>query len=839
MNETLQKFFADYRQQAEQRAAQGIPPKPLTPAQTELVIDGLQAPSSGEEQFLLDLFVHRVPPGVDEAARLKAAFLDKLADGAPSSPLISPAKAVEILGTMRGGYNIQPLIKALKTHQHARAAAEALAKTVLISPAAFEAIDELRRSGSSDAADVMERWASAEWFLSRDSVSSKITVSVFKVPGETTTDDLSPAADAATRPDIPLHAKAMLKNPREGVGNVVQTIKVLKEAGYPVAFVGDVVGTGSSRKSATNSVLWHLGQDIPYVPNRRTGAVIIGGRIAPIFFNTNLDSGTLPIRADVSAMTTGDVIDIFPYEGVVKGHFTGVVLSTFSIDPLLLDAVRAGGRPTLIFGKKLTEKAARVLGKGTPNVFAEAKKPESDAGGYTLAQKILGKAIGLPEGQGVRPGQYIEPKVTSVGSQDTTGPMTRDELKDLACLEFAADLVLQSFCHTAAYPKPIDKENFSTLSRFMKERGGIVLKPGDGVIHSWLNRILLPDTVGTGGDSHTRFPIGLSFPGGSDLVAFAAATGVMPLEVPKSVLVRFKGKLQQNLSLRDVVNAIPYFALQQGSLTVEKKGKVNVFDGCILEIEGLPELTVEEAFELTDASAERSAAACAIRLGVAEVETFLRSNLQLLSSMLDQGYGDEETIRRRITAVEQWLASPSLLAPDANASYSHTLDIDLTQLTEPLLACPNDPDDVRALSAVAGTAVDEVFIGSCMTRADHFRLAAKIIEAAGGTVKGRLWIAPPTRMDRDLLEHEGVLDIFRRAGARLETPGCSLCMGNQATVEEGAVVLSTSTRNFPNRLGRNTRVFLGSACVAAATAVLGHIPTVNEYERLYASVPSR
>ncbi|RME33174.1 MAG: bifunctional aconitate hydratase 2/2-methylisocitrate dehydratase [Gammaproteobacteria bacterium] len=822
-----------YRKHAEERAALGIPPKPLDPEQTAALVELLKAPPAGEEEFLLDLITNRVPPGVDEAAYVKAGFLAAIARGEARCPLIDRVHAIELLGTMQGGYNIAPLVEALDDEALAEAAVKALSHTLLIFDA-FHDVQEKMEAGNEHARQVIRSWADAEWFTSRPEVPEKITVTVFKVPGETNTDDLSPAPDAWSRPDIPLHALAMLKMPRPGItpdkpGEIgpISQIEALKKKGHPLAYVGDVVGTGSSRKSATNSVLWHMGHDIPYVPNKRAGGYCFGGKIAPIFFNTMEDAGALPIEMDVSKMEMGDVVDIHPYEGVARNHETGEELARFELKTnTLLDEVRAGGRIPLIIGRGLTDKAREVFGEGPSDVFQRPPQVEGSGKGFTLAQKMVGRACGV---EGVRPGQYCEPKMTTVGSQDTTGPMTRDELKDLACLGFSADLVLQSFCHTAAYPKPVDVQTHHTLPDFIMNRGGVSLRPGDGIIHSWLNRMLLPDTVGTGGDSHTRFPIGISFPAGSGLVAFAAATGVMPLDMPESVLVRFSGEMQPGVTLRDLVNAIPYAAIQQGLLTVAKEGKKNIFSGRILEIEGLPHLKVEQAFELSDASAERSAAGCTIKLDKEPIIEYLKSNVTLLRWMIDQGYGDARTLERRARRMEEWLANPELMEADPDAEYAAVIEIDLNQIREPILACPNDPDDVKPLSEVAGDRIDEVFIGSCMTNIGHYRAAGKVLEKASAPLPTRLWICPPTRMDQHQLTEEGYYAIFGRAGARTELPGCSLCMGNQARVAPGAKVVSTSTRNFPNRLGDGADVYLGSAELAAVSAILGKLPTVEEY----------
>jgi aconitate hydratase 2/2-methylisocitrate dehydratase len=826
-------MLQEYRKHVEERAAQGVPPKPLDASQTVALVDLLKNPPAGEEAFLVDLLENRVPAGVDEAAYVKAAFLADIASGKVVCNLISPVRAVELLGTMLGGYNVQPLIAALDNADTAEAAAKALSHTLLMFDA-FHDVAEKAKAGNAAAKQVMDSWAAGEWFTSRPEVAEKITVTVFKVPGETNTDDLSPAPDAWSRPDIPLHANAMLKMARDGIqpevpGSVgpLKQIEAAKAKGFPVAYVGDVVGTGSSRKSATNSVLWFFGDDMPGIPNKRAGGYCFGGKIAPIFFNTMEDAGALPIEMDVSKMEMGDVIDVYPYQGVVKRHGTDEVISEFGLKTqVLLDEARAGGRINLIIGRGLTNKAREALGLGASDLFRAPEQPADTGKGYTLAQKMVGKACGLA---GVRPGMYCEPKMTTVGSQDTTGPMTRDELKDLACLGFSADLVMQSFCHTAAYPKPVDVVTHHTLPDFIMTRGGVSLRPGDGVIHSWLNRMLLPDTVGTGGDSHTRFPIGISFPAGSGLVAFAAATGVMPLDMPESVLVRFSGKMQPGITLRDLVHAIPHKAIQMGLLTVEKKGKKNVFNGTVLEIEGLEHLTVEQAFELSDASAERSAAGCTVTLSEESVAEYLRSNIVMLKWMISQGYGDRRTIERRIQAMEAWLANPSLMRADKDAEYAAVIEINMDEIKEPILCAPNDPDDARLLSTVAGRKIDEVFIGSCMTNIGHFRAAGKLLKAANKQIPTRMWIAPPTKMDASQLSDEGYYNIYGNAGARMEMPGCSLCMGNQARIQEGSTGVSTSTRNFPNRLGTNTDVFLASAELASVAAVLGKLPTVEEY----------
>ncbi len=816
-----------YRAHVEERAAEGIVPKPLSAAQTAELVELLKAPPVGEGDFILDLFANRVPPGVDEAAYVKASFLAALAAGDATSPLIDPVRAVALLGTMMGGYNIEPLIKALDDQALAPTAVVALSHTLLVFDA-FHDVREKAEAGNEAAGQVMQAWADATWFTGRPEVPAHVTVSVFKVPGETNTDDLSPATDAWSRPDIPLHANAMLKFEREGLSDQpLKDIADLKKKGHPVAYVGDVVGTGSSRKSATNSVLWHMGNDIPHVPNKRDGGFVLGTKIAPIFYNTMEDAGALPIECDVDSLSTGDAITIYPFEGRITREGSDDTLTRFELSTdVLLDEVRAGGRIPLIIGRGLTDRAREALGLPVSEVFKRPGANEVSSKGYTLAQKMVGQACGVA---GVRPGQYCEPKMTTVGSQDTTGPMTRDELKDLACLGFSADLVMQSFCHTAAYPKPVDVSTHHTLPDFISTRGGVSLRPGDGIIHSWLNRMLLPDTVGTGGDSHTRFPMGISFPAGSGLVAFAAATGVMPLNMPESVLVRFKGEMQPGITLRDLVNAIPYAALKSGLLTVEKKGKKNVFSGRCVEIEGLRDLKLEQAFELADATAERSAGGCTIKLDIEPLKEYVTSNVTLLRWMIDQGYDDARALERRARLMEEWLANPVLLEADKDAEYFEVIEIDLAEITEPLLACPNDPDDVKPLSEVANEKIDEVFIGSCMTNIGHYRAAGKLIEKAGQYVDTVLWIAPPTRMDEHQLKEEGYYNIFGAAGARLEIPGCSLCMGNQARVKPGATVVSTSTRNFPNRLGKGAFVYLSSAELAAVAALLGRLPTVAEY----------
>jgi aconitate hydratase 2/2-methylisocitrate dehydratase len=822
-----------YRAHVAERAALGIPPLPLSKQQTADLVGLLKNPPKGEENVLVELLTYRVPAGVDDAAEVKAKFLAAVAKGDEKCALVSREKATELLGTMLGGYNVKPLIDLLDDAAVGAIAAKGLKGTLLMFDY-FHDVAEKAKKGNANAKSVMQSWADAEWFTSRPEVPQSMTVTIFKVTGETNTDDLSPAPDAWSRPDIPLHALAMLKNPRPGIETdkagergPIKQLEALKGKGNLVAYVGDVVGTGSSRKSATNSVLWFTGEDIPYVPNKRFGGVCLGSKIAPIFYNTMEDAGALPIELDVNKMDMGDVVELRPYEG--KALKNGEVISEFKVkSDVIFDEVRAGGRIPLIIGRGLTAKARETLGLPPSTLFRVPGAPADTGKGFSLAQKMVGRACGLPEGKGVRPGTYCEPKMTSVGSQDTTGPMTRDELKDLACLGFSADLVMQSFCHTAAYPKLVDVKTHRTLPSFITARGGISLRPGDGVIHSWLNRFLLPDTVGTGGDSHTRFPIGISFPAGSGLVAFAAATGVMPLDMPESVLVRFKGKLNNGITLRDLVNAIPYYAIKQGLLTVEKKGKKNIFSGRILEIEGLPDLKVEQAFELTDASAERSAAGCSVRLNREPIVEYLRSNITLMKWMIAEGYEDKRTLARRIKAMEDWIANGKLLEPDANAEYAAVIEIDLADVKEPILACPNDPDDVKLLSDVAGDKIDEVFIGSCMTNIGHFRAAGKVLDGKSD-IPTRLWIAPPTKMDAMILNEEGYYSVLGKSGARMEMPGCSLCMGNQAQVRKGSTAVSTSTRNFPNRLGIDTRVYLSSAELAAVCALMGKIPTVAEY----------
>ena len=826
-------MLKSYRDHVAERAALGIPPLPLSATQTAQLIELLKAPPAGEEAFLVELITHRVPAGVDDAAKVKASYLAAVAHGSEHCALISRARATELLGTMLGGYNISPLVDLLDDAAVAAQAAEGLKKTLLMFDQ-FHDVKEKADKGNAQAKAVLQSWADAEWFTSRAEVPQSITVSILKVTGETNTDDLSPAPDAWSRPDIPLHALAMLKNKRDGITpeedgkrGPVKFIEDLRARGNLVAYVGDVVGTGSSRKSATNSVLWFTGEDIPFVPNKRFGGVCLGSKIAPIFYNTMEDAGALPIELDVSQMNMGDVVELRPYEG--KAFKDGKEIAAFQVkSDVLFDEVRAGGRIPLIIGRGLTAKAREALGLPPSTLFRLPQNPADSGKGFSLAQKMVGRACGLPEGQGVRPGTYCEPKMTSVGSQDTTGPMTRDELKDLACLGFSADLVMQSFCHTAAYPKPVDVKMHHELPDFISTRGGVALRPGDGVIHSWLNRMLLPDTVGTGGDSHTRFPIGISFPAGSGLVAFAAATGVMPLDMPESVLVRFKGSMQPGVTLRDLVNAIPLYAIKAGLLTVEKKGKKNIFSGRILEIEGLPDLKVEQAFELSDASAERSAAGCTVHLNKEPIQEYVRSNITMMKWMIANGYADARTLARRIAAQESWLKDPQLLKGDADAEYAAVIEIDLADIHEPIVACPNDPDDVKTLSEVAGAKIDEVFIGSCMTNIGHFRAASKLMEGKRD-IPVKLWIAPPTKMDAKQLSDEGHYGILGGAGARMEMPGCSLCMGNQAQVKEGATVFSTSTRNFPNRLGKNSFVYLGSAELAAICSKLGRIPTREEY----------
>jgi aconitate hydratase 2/2-methylisocitrate dehydratase len=810
-----------YRKHLIEREKDGIPPLPLNATQVAELVALLKNPPKGQEKELVDLLIHRVPPGVDQAAYVKAAFLAALAKGEAHSPVIDSKQATELLGTMLGGYNIHPLIDLLDHAELAPLAVKALSHTLLIFDAYHDVVE--KAAHNPHAKQVIDAWAAADWFTNRPVLPKKITVTVFKVSGETNTDDLSPAVDAWSRPDIPLHANVILKN---RMPDAIQVIQELKKKGHPLAYVGDVVGTGSSRKSAINSVLWHIGQDIPFVPNKRQGGYILGGKIAPIFFNTAEDSGALPIEVDVSQLNTGDVIHLYPYEGRMTNE-TGKELAKFALRPITIaDEFRAGGRINLIIGRTLTDKTRENLKLPASDVFIRPTLPADSGKGFTLAQKMVGRACGV---KGMRPGTYCEPRVTTVGSQDTTGPMTRDELKELACLGFSSDLVMQSFCHTAAYPKPVDIETQHSLPDFISSRGGVVLRPGDGIIHSWLNRMLLPDTVGTGGDSHTRFPMGISFPGGSGLVAFGAALGVMPLDMPESVLVRFKGTMQPGITLRDLVNAIPYAAIQRGLLTVASSGKKNVFSGRVLEIEGLPNLKLEQAFEFADASAERSANGCTVLLNKEPVIEYLKSNIALLNWMIANGYQDPRSLKRRIDAMEAWLTNPELLAPDADAEYAEIIEIDLDTIKEPLLACPNDPDNIKPLSEVANDKVDEVFIGSCMTNIGHYRAAGKVLKDSGGRVPTVLWIAPPTKMDAHQLTEEGYYSIFGTAGARTEVPGCSLCMGNQARVRDGATVVSTSTRNFPNRMGKDANVYLCSAELAAISATLGRLPTVPEY----------
>jgi aconitate hydratase 2/2-methylisocitrate dehydratase len=817
-------FLDEYKKHVEERAAQGVPALPLDAGQTADLIELIKA-NEGNTDELLELLTERIAPGVDEAAYVKAAFLNDVAQGNVSVDAISAVRAVEILGTMLGGYNVAPLVEALSSSDSAvaTAAAEQLKHTLLV----YDAFNDVAKLAGSNsyAKEVLESWANAEWFTSKKPLDEKITVTVFKVAGETNTDDLSPASEAFTRSDIPVHALSMLGAKMD---DPMGTIASLKEKGHQIAYVGDVVGTGSSRKSGLNSVQWHLGQDIPAVPNKRTGGVVLGGIIAPIFFNTAEDSGALPIELDVTSMEMGDVVEIFPYEGVAKKD--GEVIAEFKLNPnTITDEVRAGGRIPLIIGRGLTRKAREALGLGEDDIFLRPEQPADNGKGYTLAQKMVGRATGL---DGVRPGMYIEPIISTTGSQDTTGAMTRDEIKELAALGFNSDFVLQSFCHTAAYPKPADIKLQHTLPDFMSTRGGVSLRPTDGVIHSWLNRMVLPDTVGTGADSHTRFPIGISFPGGSGLVAFAGVTGSMPLNMPESVLVRFKGEMQPGITLRDLVNAIPHQAIKNGQLTVEKKGKINVFAGRIMEIEGLPDLKVEQAFELSDASAERSAAACTVRLNQAPVEEYIKSNIALIDAMLADGYEDANTLKRRKEKMQEWLANPTLMEPDADAQYAAVVEIDLNEITEPIVACPNDPDDVATLTEVLASDrpqnIDEVFVGSCMTNIGHYRALGEVLKGEG-QVPVRLWVTPPTKMDETQLTQEGYYSLFGMAGARTETPGCSLCMGNQARVADNATVFSTSTRNFDNRLGKGAQVYLGSAELAAVAAKLGRIPSAQEY----------
>ena len=819
-----------YKKIEKERAELGIPPEPLDAEQTADLVELIKE-NSDDGELLLDLLINRVPAGVDDAAYVKAAFLNDIATKKITCDLIDPTKATFYLGTMLGGYNVEPLINLLDDDECGNEAVKALSQTLLV----FDAFNDVaeKSKDSSNAAKVLKSWAEAEWFTSKPEVPQSITTTVFKVPGETNTDDLSPAPDAWSRPDIPLHALAMYKMPRQGLSNdPLGEIKKLKEKGHPVCLVGDVVGTGSSRKSATNSVLWHMGEDIPFIPNKRTGGICIGTKIAPIFFNTMEDAGTLVFEADVEKMESGDVITIFPHEGKIENESSENISSFELKSETFLDEVRAGGRIPLIIGRSLTDKARDFLNLPATDVFVRPGKADESNDGYTLAQKIVGKACGV---EGIRPGTYCEPIMTTVGSQDTTGPMTRDELKELACLGFTSDLVMQSFCHTAAYPKPVDIETQHTLPEFIKTRGGVALQPGDGIIHSWLNRMLLPDTVGTGGDSHTRFPIGISFPAGSGLVAFGAALGVIPLDMPESVLVRFSGEMQPGITLRDLVNAIPYAAIQKGLLTVEKEGKKNIFSGRCLEIEGLPNLKIEQAFELSDASAERSASGCTVLLDEEPILEYLKSNIVLLRWLISEGYGDARTLERRAQKMEQWIQNPVLLKPDNNAKYAAIIEIDLNEIKEPLLACPNDPDDIKTLSEIGEDKIDEVFIGSCMTNIGHFRAAGKLLKDTS-SLPTRLWISPPTRMDKFQLEQEGFYDIFKKAGVRTEVPGCSLCMGNQARVEPNATVVSTSTRNFPNRLGDGADVYLASAELAAISSILGKLPTNDEYQSFMSEI---
>ena len=815
----------EYKAHVDERKAQNIPPLPLDADQTSQLVDLLKSEHE-ESELLLHLLKERVPAGVDQSAYVKAAFLADITTGETSSPYVTKTDAVKILGTMLGGYNIQPLIECLKIDELGNEAAEALGKTLLIFDA-FNEIFELAKT-NEHAKKVVNDWAEGKWFTEKSELPEQIKLTVYKVPGEINTDDLSPATDAWSRPDIPLHALAMFKMPREGLERPLETIEELKEKGNPLVFVGDVVGTGSSRKSATNSVLWHMGDEIPSIPNKKEGGFCFGGKIAPIFFNTLEDSGAFPIELDVSKMEMGQEIILEPFNGKVLDANSNEVISTFELKtPVLLDEVRANGRIPLIIGRQLTDKTRDALDLEPTDIFTRPDAEDASDKGYTLAQKMVGKACGV---EGIRPGTYCEPRMTTVGSQDTTGPMTRDELKELACLGFSADLVMQSFCHTAAYPKPVDIETQHNLPDFIMNRGGVSLRPGDGIIHSWLNRMLLPDGVGTGGDSHTRFPIGISFPAGSGLVAFAATLGVMPLDMPESVLVRFKGEMQPGITLRDLVNAIPYAAIQKGLLTVAKEGKKNVFSGRCLEIEGLPDMKVEQAFELSDASAERSASGCTVRLNKEPIIEYLKSNIVMLRWMIASGYGDAKTLERRAQAMEEWIENPELLQPDENAEYAEIIEIDLNEITEPLLACPNDPDDIKPLSEVANTEIQEVFIGSCMTNIGHFRAAGTLLQKYNGT-KARLWVVPPTKMDEKQLMEEGIYNIFGVSGARTELPGCSLCMGNQARVLANSTVVSTSTRNFPNRLGDGANVFVASAELSAIASVIGRLPTVEEYHK--------
>ena len=816
-------MLQDYKKHCKEREEQGIPPLPLSAQQTSDLVELLKSEHK-ESELLLNLLKERIPAGVDQSAYVKAGFLADITTGETTSPYISKKEAVTILGTMLGGYNIQPLVKCLEDEDLGAEAANALSKTLLI----FDAFNEILNLSETNknAKAVIDAWAEGTWFQEKEDVKEQIKLTVYKVPGEINTDDLSPATDAWSRPDIPLHALAMFKMPREGLEKPLETIENLKKKGNPLVFVGDVVGTGSSRKSATNSVLWHMGDEIPFIPNKKEGGFCFGGKIAPIFFNTLEDSGAFPVECDVSKLNMGQEIIFEPFNGKILDAESGEILSTFELKtPVILDEVRANGRIPLIIGRQLTDKTREVLGLEPTDIFRRPDSEDQSEKGFTLAQKMVGKACGV---KGVRPGTYCEPRMTTVGSQDTTGPMTRDELKELACLGFSADLVMQSFCHTAAYPKPVDVDTQHTLPDFIMNRGGVSLKPGDGIIHSWLNRMLIPDGVGTGGDSHTRFPLGISFPAGSGLVAFAAALGVMPLDMPESVLVRFKGEMQPGITLRDLVNAIPYAAIQKGLLTVAKEGKKNIFSGRCLEIEGLPDLKVEQAFELSDASAERSASGCTVRLNKEPIIEYLKSNIVMLRWMIGSGYGDAKTIERRAQLMEEWIKNPILLEPDKNAEYAEIIEIDLSQIKEPLLACPNDPDDIKPLSEVNGDKIDEVFIGSCMTNIGHFRAASHLLKKYNGT-KAKLWVSPPTKMDEKQLTKEGVYQVFGDSGARTEMPGCSLCMGNQARVLAGATVVSTSTRNFPNRLGDGANVYLASAELAAISSIIGKLPTVEEY----------
>lgn len=819
-------LIENYKAHEKERASEGgLPPLALTAAQTADLVELLKADKVVDAEYALDMFKNKINPGVDDAAYVKAAFLNDIVQGNVSCSVISKIEAIEILGTMMGGYNVPPLVEALKIAEIADAAAEQLKNTILVYNS-FNDVKDLMDAGNAKAKEVIESWANAEWFTNKPALEEEMTLTVYKIPGETNTDDLSPATVAFTRADIPLHATAMLQSRME---KPLEKMEELKQKGHPLAYIGDVVGTGSSRKSGINSVQWHMGRDIPGVPNKRTGGVVIGSIIAPIFFNTAEDSGCLPIEANVDAIDTGDVITLKPYAGEILKD--GKVVSTFKLSPnTLTDEMRAGGRIPLIIGKGLTARAREALKLGASDAFITPEQPESDGKGYTQAQKMVGRACGV---EGIKPGMYVEPIATTVGSQDTTGPMTRDEIKELAALSFGADMVMQSFCHTAAYPKPADIKLRHTLPDFINSRGGVTLKPGDGVIHSWLNRLCLPDTVGTGGDSHTRFPIGISFPAGSGLIAFAAVTGMMPLTMPESVLVKFTGKMQKGITLRDLVNAIPYYAIKQGLLTVPKKNKVNVFAGKIIEIQGLNDLKVEQAFELSDASAERSAAACSVQLDKEPIIEYLSSNIALIEKMIEEGYEDAKTLQRRADKMKEWIKNPELIEPDADAEYAAVININLDEITEPILACPNDPDDVATLGEILADDsrpknIDEVFVGSCMTNIGLFRALGEVLKGEG-TAKAKLWVAPPTKMDEAQLTEEGYYAAFAAAGARIEIPGCSLCMGNQAQVAEGATVFSTSTRNFDNRLGKNSRVYLGSAEVAAVAALLGRLPTVKEY----------